>query len=284
MEKIKKIINFIKRNIKMENKKFKTKFYFQWLKGDNCGLVEELDYIDTDDGEEFLHFVSGNICNKRFIAKLNSKPTQVSEPNILMAMIETPFKKWNIERKITGQVTPPTMKGGKDNNEVFTAPLLNKRKEYYQYKSPVESDYNKVIDININSFKSYDEINSLIDTNQIETKENISNVNNIVNTIEDPAIIPIDINDLKVIEPEKIITKKSKNPLFDVLENTKKEMTNISINIDMNIIPKAIYDVMKDNYPNGEELIMEYMIEYFQKELHSLQKEYYKEIIKDIYK
>ena len=74
--------------------------YFQWLQGENSGIITKLVNITEMDGEYFYNFEDGESCNLRFISQMTSSPAALKDK--FMVEVVSPNDPWRVEQISTG--------------------------------------------------------------------------------------------------------------------------------------------------------------------------------------
>ena len=77
------------------------KRYFEWIEGEQQGIVEILHHISQMEGEYFYNFVSGETCNMRFIAPMTRTPGQLKGK--VMVEIMSPNDPWTFSEVSMGK-------------------------------------------------------------------------------------------------------------------------------------------------------------------------------------
>lgn len=70
--------------------------YFQWLHGENAGIITKLVNITEIDGEYFYNFEDGDSCNLRFVSKMTSSPSELKDK--FMVEVVSPNDPWRVEK------------------------------------------------------------------------------------------------------------------------------------------------------------------------------------------
>ena len=76
--------------------------YFQWLQGENSGIITKLVNITEMDGEYFYNFEDGESCNLRFISQMTSSPAALKDK--FMVEVDTTKDTWRVEQISKGLI------------------------------------------------------------------------------------------------------------------------------------------------------------------------------------
>lgn len=77
------------------------KRFFEWVEGDSRGFVETLDKITMIEGQYFYNFISGEVCNMRFISKMTKNPADLRGK--VMVEVPSPSDTWTFGEITTGK-------------------------------------------------------------------------------------------------------------------------------------------------------------------------------------
>ena len=72
--------------------------YFEWIAGEDMGEICVLSHIEFEDGETYLHFTNGDVCNITYVAELTTDPAKLK--NKVMVEILGPTHAWTKEKVV----------------------------------------------------------------------------------------------------------------------------------------------------------------------------------------
>ena len=199
--------------------------YFQWLNVENNGLICILDKIVEEDSITFIEFTDGSRCNIDFVIKINEQ----INPNKLIGEIISPQFPYTFGEEIIGG-EPERWADNADGVSVCVDPGIpgrKVRKVVAPQRMPNAPQYN---------FAPSSE------NQQIAVPPPI-----IENSISSSIMHPV-------------ISKPS-NPVYDIIEKTKKTDKEISFEITLSLPEKNIFDIVKDNFEDGEDIFIQYILD-----------------------
>lgn len=248
----------------------KRQRYFQWLEGDLAGNVETLKDIECVEGEYFYNFVSGEVCNVKFISPMTRDIRSLKGK--VMVEIINPNDKWRSEIITThtykymdptaGEQTveyPPlediTGAAGNGNELTLNESNLGKKKFYPPtYKGEM---------FPLPSFSEYAK-------EEIVTPRRSANV-----VIEEKEVpVPTQVQQpTQQVSMEPIIRKEepkpqmmnsvpvNNDPVYILAKTCKKHDTEINLTLNINLPSKAIYTLAENEFDNGGQKFVSYLVD-----------------------
>lgn len=243
--------------------------YFQWLQGENSGIISKLDNITEMDGEYFYNFDDGESCNQRFISKMTTSPAELKDK--FMVEIVSPNDPWRVEEIGTGFFqdattqenvdVPPlediTGASGQGNSiditksAVGTTKFIAPRYKGPMYDLPSIDDYfyaEEVKPVSVQKPK--------LDGATASFKRST------------PAVEPADVPEpVTYTPPSAQVTHKYESPVdasdpVRILAKTcKKRDTDVDLTLSIKLPSKAVYDIADTEFENGGEKFINYLIE-----------------------
>ena len=248
--------------------------YFQWLQGENSGIITKLVNITEMDGEYFYNFEDGESCNLRFISQMTSSPAALKDK--FMVEVVSPNDPWRVEQISTGFFkdamsqenvdVPPlediTGASGNGNSidisksAVGTTKYVAPRYKGPMYELPSLDDY-------------FYEDNSTAPVK----KHKLDGATAIFKkTVPEPAPEPevvIPSTPPPVITPEyirptvetKYEEPSTPDPVRILAKTSKKRETDIDLTISIKLPSKSVYTIASEEFEDGGSKFINYLIE-----------------------
>jgi hypothetical protein len=235
--------------------------YFEWIDGEDIGEVEVLECIEIMDGETFYHFESGETCNLRFISKMTNNRADLKGK--FMVEISSPGNPWTMEVIQPKKYIDESMKGedidiptlhdilqghGSTTNvtdsdvgkQRLVAPKmpqsnlpLPKPEEYPMKVRPVAT---KPV-THQRDDKTVVESLSISEDAENETNKQVQNTQNHQQPVQ-----------------------KQYNPVHILVDSCKKKETEISLDMNIMLPSKYIYNIAANEFENGVEDFIDYVV------------------------
>ena len=206
--------------------------FLQWLIKEKDYKIEIFSHIENEDDLTFVAFESGDRCNIDLINDINE-----NNPNCIMAFIENPNKSWDVKTKEVGG-QKEEQRQAQDGKMYVVQPYIP-GKIVYEVIPPSKS--------HIKPFKP-----QLLNDPVEELNENLNELI-IDQSIEENIEIQKPIN-----KPNPSIN--SNNPVHILIQTSKKEESIINLELNMEIPTKEIYKIVSENFSNGKEDFINYII------------------------
>lgn len=69
--------------------------YFEWIAGEDIGEICILSHVEFEDGETYLHFTNGDVCNVSFVSPMTTDKNDIKDK--FMVEISGPSQAWRFE-------------------------------------------------------------------------------------------------------------------------------------------------------------------------------------------
>lgn len=240
------------------------KRYFEWIDGDDKGLVVSLESISELDGETFYNFDDGESCNLRFISKMTNDIVDLKGK--FMVEVENPYNIWTFEPietqmpkgvKADGDDQIPTLHdfiksnagGGSSTADITDSDLgkdkLVQPKKAQQLKPlPKKEDYEEKpiekIDVPVNQKQQNVEKQPEIDSNKKD--EEVINKEGKSSTT-----------------PQKRVN--SADPIAILVDRCKKHETEIPLTLTVKLPMRSLYEIANSEFENGGDKFIDYIVE-----------------------
>ena len=244
--------------------------YFQWLQGENLGIISKLDNITEIDGEYFYNFNDGESCNQRFISKMTTSPAELKDK--FMVEVVSPNDPWKVEQIGTGlfkdamtqenvdvppleDITGASGSGNSidiSNSAVGTMKFIAPRYKGPMYELPSLDDY-------------FYEDNSTAPVKKHKldgataTFKKTTPVPEVTNTSTSPSTItPTQIHSAVETKYEEPSTS---DPVRILANTCKKRDTDIDLTISIKLPSKSVYTIASEEFEDGGSKFINYLIE-----------------------
>lgn len=255
--------------------------YFQWLQGENLGVISKLNNITEVDGEYFYNFEDGESCNQRFISKMTTSPAELKDK--FMVEVVSPNDPWRVEKIGTGffkdatteeRVDVPPLEditgaSGQGNNinieksAVGTTKFIAPKYKGPMYELPSLDEY-----FYVEEAKHVSSQKPKIDGATATFKRSTTKVEEPVQvSVPEPVPEPEVVPKPTTYTPYSQVTPKYESPVDEsdpvrILAKTcKKRDTDIDLTLSIKLPSKAVYDIADDEFENGGEKFINYLIE-----------------------
>lgn len=236
------------------------KRYFEWIDGDDKGLVVSLESIIELDGETFYNFDDGESCNLRFISKMTNNVVDLK--NKFMVEVENPHNIWTFEQietempkgvKSDGDDKIPTLHdfinstaGGGSSTANISDSDLGKDK----LVAPKRPQQLKPLP-NKEDFKEKPIEKPVVEEKKVETQ---------------PVIVPEEKVEEVVVEEKKVEEKQEKrvnsmDPIAILVDSCKKHDTEIPLTLNVRLPMKTLYHIANNEFENGGDKFIDYIVE-----------------------
>lgn len=216
----------------MTNKKL-----FQWVNGPKIGTIVELKYINIEDGVLYLNFSDGSRCNRDFIALLN----ETDIDNKQLAHISSETNKWDVYYEEIPDI-PERWEVGINqttgDSERFCVQTFVKGGRRKRCTPP--------------KFFHIKEVETFMEEVNYSLHENSEKEDIILHTYSHQPLPK------EKLETEK--NQKSNNPIFTLLDKSKKVECNISMDLTLSLPSKNMYDIITENFDNGDNDMIDYIM------------------------
>ena len=252
--------------------------YFQWLQGENSGIITKLVNITEMDGEYFYNFEDGESCNLRFISQMTSSPAALKDK--FMVEVVSPNDPWRVEQISTGLFkdamsqenvdVPPlediTGASGNGNSldisksAVGTMKYVAPRYKGPMYELPSLDDY-------------FYEDNSTAPVK----KHKLDGATAIFKkTVPEPAPEPTQEPEVTIpATPPPVVTPEyirptvettyeepsTSDPVRILAKTSKKRDTDIDLTISIKLPSKSVYTIASEEFEDGGSKFINYLIE-----------------------
>ena len=248
--------------------------YFQWLQGENSGIITKLVNITEMDGEYFYNFEDGESCNLRFISQMTSSPAALKDK--FMVEVVSPNDPWRVEQISTGFFkdamsqenvdVPPlediTSASGNGNlldiskSAVGTMKYVAPRYKGPMYELPSLDDY-------------FYEDNSTAPVKKHKLDGATAIFKKAAPKPEPEPEVAIPSTPPPVVTPENIrptvettYEEPSKSDPVRILAKTsKKRDTDIDLTISIKLPSKSVYTIASEEFEDGGSKFINYLIE-----------------------
>lgn len=209
--------------------------YFEWVAGEDIGEICILSHVEVEDGETYLHFTNGDVCNILFVSPMTTDKNDIK--NKFMVEISGPSQAWKLEDPL------PKVYTDYESKETIEIPslddMLNNKTKGPKLVPP---------QVKITTAPS------------LPTVEEWGIVNKVVETkpvIQEPVVIPV-VETVKpevVPEPKPVQKPETQQNCFDpvsILVNTcKRHETDIDLTITINLPSKSMYMIADSEFEKG---------------------------------
>lgn len=244
--------------------------YFQWLQGENTGIITKLVNITEMDGEYFYNFEDGESCNQRFVSQMTSSTAALKDK--FMVEVISPNDPWRVEQIGTGLFTdamsqenvdvPPlediTGASGNGNlidiskSAVGTMKFIAPRYKGPMYELPSLDEY------------FYEEAPTTpakkqkLDGATATFKKPAPEPEVTIPSAPPPTATPAYIH--PVVET-KYEEPSESDPVRILAKTCKKRDTDIDLTISIKLPSKAVYNIAAAEFEDGGSKFINYLIE-----------------------
>ena len=261
------------------------KRYFEWIDGEQQGIVETLNNITCVDGEYFYNFASGEACNARFISRMTRTPGDLRGK--VMVEIMSPNDPWTFKEVGMGKFKdsndniieyPPLeditgASGQGESLDVSQSALGKKKKVPPRYSGellPLPSIDDYFVDEEANLPKT------------TRPRPTPAPVQKPAPPVQAPApdpepqpapapvpqVQPAPVpQQATVKEPENVFAYQQierehndAGPVEIVAKACKKVPTDINLTITLDLPGKSVFDMVNTEFENGGPIFVDYLI------------------------
>ena len=208
--------------------------FLQWLIETKNYDIEIFSHIEKEGDITYIVFESGNRCNIDLINDIGEN----NKGNV-MAFLDNLNSKWTIKEKIIGGQEEVKMKDANGVQQVVQ-PYIPGRKvvEIIPPKKTSNIKFKeKILEYNNQNHEKEESISVIEKAPITSEKENVQLTND-----KEKKILDI-------------------NPVHILVQSSKKENSIINMELDISIPSKEIYTIIENNFENGTELFLNYIID-----------------------
>jgi len=208
----------------MENENIR---YFQWLLSEKRGQILVFDKIEADGEDVYITFKDKSRINEKFVAQLNQKDLTGK----LMAEIDHPNNCWQFKEEIVGEETGKMSEDTDSEGRRYEIPSV----------SEIASDGKKG--------PKKTKITHFIPPRP--TPPRTSNFG----VISTPPPLP-----QQMVQEETKISINANDPVYILLSKAKKVQREITMNMEIALPAKNLYDIAKESFDRGDEKFIEFIV------------------------
>jgi len=235
--------------------------YFEWIDGEDLGEVEVLESIEVMDGETFYHFESGESCNLRFISKMTNNRADLKGK--FMVEISSPGNPWTTEIIQPKKYIDESMRG----QDIDIPTLHDMLQANGQTANVTDSDIGKQRlvapkmpqgNLPLPSPEEYPmKIRPVAQKPVTYQKENETAVDSLHTSecFEKETAQ----NDQNKQNPQQHVQKQY-NPVHILVDSCKKKETEISLDLNIMLPSRYIYNIAANEFENGVEDFIDYVV------------------------
>lgn len=248
--------------------------YFQWLQGENSGIITKLVNITEMDGEYFYNFEDGESCNLRFISQMTSSPAALKDK--FMVEVVSPNDPWRVEQISTGFFkdamsqenvdVPPlediTGASGNGNSidisksAVGTMKYVPPRYKGPMYELPSLDDY--FYEDNSTAPVKKHKLDGATAIFKKTAPEPTQEPEVTIPATPPPVVIPEYIRPTVETKYEEPSTS---DPVRILAKTSKKRETDIDLTISIKLPSKSVYTIASEEFEDGGSKFINYLIE-----------------------
>ena len=248
--------------------------YFQWLQGENSGIITKLVNITEMDGEYFYNFEDGASCNLRSISQMTSSPAAWKDK--FMVEVVSPNDPWRVEQISTGFFkdamsqenvdVPPlediTGASGNGNSidisksAVGTTKYVAPRYKGPMYELPSLDDY--FYEDNSTAPVKKHKLDGATAIFKKAAPEPAPEPEVVIPSTPPPVITPEYIRPTVETKYEEPSTP---DPVRILAKTSKKRDTDIDLTISIKLPSKSVYTIASEEFEDGGSKFINYLIE-----------------------
>lgn len=254
--------------------------YFQWIDGENKGLVTKLENITEFDGEYFYNFDDGETCNQRFVSKMTNNPGDLKEKFIVE--VASPRDTWTFTT-----ISGSKFRDAQTNEMVDVPPVeditsatgtgnnINVEHSKLGQTRAVPPTYNGPF-YDLPSLDDY----LLIESDQEEDYKPHHKIHQQATpAVKVPGATIINKRERQGLN-KNIIAEN--DPVKILVDKAKKHSVEVDLSVDISIPSTSVYNLAKEEFENGEDKFIDYVmsnidINVFREQLKTQLKEFYLE-------
>ena len=221
--------------------------YFQFIVGPRRGEVLFFDSIESEDGLIYIKFKDNSRMGEEFIAQINQREVTGK----LMAEIDSPMNCWQFREK-PDEDNKPRLEKDAQTGEVFEIPSVD---DYTHADGTGET-------IMVNPKKKKKAID-LIPPKPTPSSHSVFGAIRAATVTSAPTIDNTVIN-IKTQQTQPNAVQQAANmndPVVITLEKSKKVESQIELILTVMVPSKELFNLIKENFENGEEKTLNYIIE-----------------------
>lgn len=240
--------------------------YFEWIAGEDMGEICVLSHVEEEDGDIYLHFTNGDVCNVTFVSPMTTDPSALKDK--FMVEIAGPSNAWTTETIIPKKYVDQSMTDGAEyeiptlhdmlqSGNGSTANLTNSNVGKMKLVPP------KIKLTTVPSLPTMETWGkskpkpkkNTVGVVQPVKEDVVQNVDNAVQTHTSILVTP---------EPERVISNKKEpvefNPVKILYDKCKKNETDIDLTLTVYLPSTAMFELADSEFENGGKDLIDYIL------------------------
>lgn len=227
--------------------------YFEWIDGEDSGEVVILDSIEIIDGETFYHFDNGESCNLRFISKMTNNRADLKGK--FMVEISSPSNPWTTETIQPKKYIDESMKG----QDIEIPTLHDMLKANGSVTNLTDSDVGKTRLIPPKMPQGQLPLPSPEEYPMKKVEPKVVQQKPVVEPILEPVQETHDVQGPNP-QPGKNPDSRVYNPIHILVDSCKKVDTDVSLDLNIKLPSRHIYQIAANEFENGVEEFIDYVV------------------------
>lgn len=235
------------------------KRYFEWIAGEDIGEIASLESIEEIDGETFYNFDNGETCNLRFISKMTQSVADLKGK--IVVEITSPSNPWTTETIQPRKYVDESMKG-----EDIEIPTLH---DILRANGSITD----ITDSDVGKIKLVPPRNQQMIMDLPNPKDYPIRKKPVQKQVEKPIVqkqveqvtgktdlVSVEVSQQKQNNDKTEQKQNTYNPVHILVDSCKKKDTTISLDLNIMLPSKYIYNMADSEFENGAEQFIDYVI------------------------
>ena len=212
--------------------------YFEWIAGEDIGEICILSHVEVEDGETYLHFTNGDVCNISFVSPMTTDKNDIKDK--FMVEISGPSQAWRLEDPLPKVYTDYETK---ESVEIPSLDDMLYNKTRGPKLVPPQVKITTVPDLpNIKDW-------GIVKVNPVDDIKR--DVNPVVTEVPDLHVdTPVPVFEPKE-EPKPEPQHNSFDPVSILVNTCKRHETDIDLTITIKLPSRSMFDIADNEFENG---------------------------------
>ena len=231
----------------------KSTRYFEWIAGEDAGEICVLSHVEVEDGETYLHFTNGDVCNIAYVSAMTTNKLDLKDK--FMVEIMGPSQAWTFEQSV------PKIFVDHESQEAVEIPSLSDVLSANGNAS-VKPDGPKLVppQIKLTTIPALPTVNDwgLVKESKPSPKPVVQN------TVEKKVEVAVETENVvvPVVETKKDtpVSVNTFDPVNILVSTCKKHTTDVDLTLTINLPSKAMYMIADGEFENGGDKFIDFVV------------------------
>ena len=230
----------------------KSTRYFEWIAGEDAGEICILSHVEFEDGETYLHFTNGDVCNIMYVSEMTTNKLDLKDK--FMVEIMGPSYAWTFEQ------TAPKIFVDYESKEAVEVPSLNDILRE-NGNTNIKSDELKLVPPHVKlttipSLPSIDDWGLVKENKRVDTFVSQNNIEPLAKDV----VVSESLSEHTVETKKETCNHNTFDPVSILVSTCKKHKTEIDLTLTINLPSKSMYIIADGEFENGGDKFIDFVV------------------------